>query len=250
MPGRTILLSPHLDDAAFCLGAALLDGRFGEVEVLNVFSVSDYAATPVAGNKSRVTALRRREDERFFARIPEVRLTFLDRLDAPLRLNIRWQSVCDARSLRGSESEIRSLVETVNARLPRSPVALVLAPLGLGGHIDHLVVRQAALRLLRSGAAVGFYEDLPYAGTIALPAIASAAANLARTARRKLVPHLLLARGRPAAKASALRVYRSQLGRSTLQRVVAHGSRINRRGFAERLWLSARAAALLSSVGR
>ena len=37
--------------------------------------------------------------------------------------------------------------------------ALVLAPLGVGGHVDHVLVRTAAER---SGAQVGYYSDFPY----------------------------------------------------------------------------------------
>jgi len=36
---------------------------------------------------------------------------------------------------------------------------LVLAPLGVGGHVDHVLVRTAAER---SGARVGYYSDFPY----------------------------------------------------------------------------------------
>lgn len=245
MSGRTVILSSHLDDAAFCLGAALLEGALGQVEVINSFTVSDYAATSAAGQTSRVTDIRRREDDRFFARIPNLRSTCLDRLDAPLRLGIPWQTVCDARSLRSSEEEIRILLAALETHLGAARDALVLAPLALGHHIDHRVVRQAALRHLHTGGAVGFYEDLPYAATIALPAIEAAAADLARRARRKLAPHLLFARGRPANKAAAIRIYRSQLSRSTVERVIGHGRRLDRRGFAERIWLCSRAAALL-----
>jgi len=46
-------------------------------------------------------------------------------------------------------------------------IGRLLAPAGLGGHLDHLVVRQQALALadcLGAGPThVGFYEDLPYA---------------------------------------------------------------------------------------
>lgn len=251
MPGRTVVLSPHLDDAAFCLGAALLDGALGEVEVVNVFTASDYAATSVAGNVPRVTRLRRNEDDRFFALIPGVRRTDLGQLDAPLRLGIPWQSVCDERSLRGNETVIAMLVAAIDKRVRgKARETLVLAPLALGHHIDHRVVRQAALRHLRAGGAVGFYEDLPYAAGLTLPAIETAVADLARSARKKLSAHLFFARSRSAKKARAIRIYRSQLNPSTVARVMSHGARIDPRGFAERIWLSAHASALFSASER
>lgn len=62
------------------------------------------------------------------------------------------------------------LVEEIFSRLqfslstePRG--ATIIAPLGLGGHVDHRIVTKAAGRLHKSGFRVLFYEDQPYAAT-------------------------------------------------------------------------------------
>ena len=44
-------------------------------------------------------------------------------------------------------------------RLAGSGPHLLLAPLGVGGHVDHVLVRSAAER---SGARVAYYSDFPY----------------------------------------------------------------------------------------
>ncbi len=50
-------------------------------------------------------------------------------------------------------------VSDVIQRLACPGPGLVLAPLGIGGHVDHVLVRTAAER---SGARVGYYSDFPY----------------------------------------------------------------------------------------
>ena len=57
----TIIISPHCDDAAFSLGGCLIGGLLGDVEVVNIFTVTDY--TKVGdGTVEAVTALRKHED--------------------------------------------------------------------------------------------------------------------------------------------------------------------------------------------
>jgi LmbE family N-acetylglucosaminyl deacetylase len=52
-----------------------------------------------------------------------------------------------------------TVTERIAAQVRAVGPDLVLAPLGIGGHIDHLVVSQAARQL---GSAVLYYEDVPY----------------------------------------------------------------------------------------
>ena len=62
--------------------------------------------------------------------------------------------------------------------------AVLLAPLGLEGHVDHLTVTAAALTDgLGEGVAVAFYEDRPYAGHLDPEGIAAQAARLGAGAR-------------------------------------------------------------------
>ena len=49
--------------------------------------------------------------------------------------------------------------ETIDALLPGADGGLVLAPLGVGGHADHVLVRTAAERC---GRPVVYYSDFPY----------------------------------------------------------------------------------------
>jgi hypothetical protein len=42
------------------------------------------------------------------------------------------------------------------------PNAIFYAPLRVGGHVDHLLMRKCAVKLHQQGAKVAFYEDFPY----------------------------------------------------------------------------------------
>lgn len=169
---KITVVSPHRDDAAFSLGLTIEAWmRAGHVvSVLNCFTQSEYApysdVSTVHGNDrvSFVSALRRREDIAW-NKLLGGRLKFvdLDLLDAPLRLACEVEEVLTVDIRAGDRALTR--VAGAIAKLARagSEVAFV-APLGVGGHIDHRVARQAALNTLREApVAMAFYEDLPYA---------------------------------------------------------------------------------------
>ena len=57
---------------------------------------------------------------------------------------------------------VATLVERLAALREHASDTVYYAPLGVGGHVDHRLVRDAALALARQGASVLFYEDFPY----------------------------------------------------------------------------------------
>ncbi len=171
---KIVVVSPHRDDAAFSLGLSI-DGWLGaghQVTVLNCFTQSDYApfsdvASVHANDRvSFVSAVRRREDAAWGKLVgPRLQFHDLDLLDAPLRLAIRVDEVQTA-SIRAGDRAV-SRVAGALAKLARGVgaggVGFAL-PLAVGSHIDHRVVRQAALETLAPMALpLAFYEDLPYA---------------------------------------------------------------------------------------
>ena len=164
---RIAVVSPHRDDAAFALALAV--GSWIEmghkVSVLNCFSRSEEApfsdAESVHANDrmSFVTALLGREDERWRRQYGSaLTLVDLNMKDAPLRLH------CSADEVYGltvnpndkALTKIQKAIERVN------PGAVVL-PLGLGGHIDHMTARQAAVGMAATTLPCAFYEDMPFA---------------------------------------------------------------------------------------
>lgn len=167
------ILSPHRDDAAFSCGLFMLGALRANCAVtfINVMTISDYAPflTEVPDQVALITATRRQEDEAFAERLAQLaesqaptgslRMESLDWPEAPLRLKIETERVLLSPL---SESELAGQAAELAAALDLSGYDAVFAPLGLGNHVDHDVVRQAALVAV-SPDRLALYEDLPYA---------------------------------------------------------------------------------------
>lgn len=185
-----VVVSPHRDDAAFSLGLSIGAWlRAGHaVVVLNCFVRSDYAPYSDVENVhandriSYVSAVRLREDQAWAKRYRAQRLQLrdLDLMDAPLRLACAVEEVLTAEIRPGDRAVER--VRGAIAKLLRRGDTALAAPLSAGGHIDHRVVREAAvLALAEVPAPACFYEDLPYAaagGALTAERVAELAAEL------------------------------------------------------------------------
>jgi LmbE family N-acetylglucosaminyl deacetylase len=171
-----IVLSPHLDDAALSLGGSI--ARFaaaGErILVVTVAAGSPSPDAPLSSfaaslheawgvGSADVVALRRREDEAAMA-ILGAEARRLDRLDAVYRLPQRYDAEAALLGEPALEDDLgRHLALDLAAILAASPRAVILAPLAVGGHVDHRVVHHVAFELGQRGREVCFYEDFPYA---------------------------------------------------------------------------------------
>jgi LmbE family N-acetylglucosaminyl deacetylase len=143
-----LIVSPHLDDAALSCWSVLArpGGPAGSVTVLDVC-----AGLPPAGvlgewdarggaTSSRARVEQRRAEEAAVLAGTGARIVLLDLLD--------WQY--------GPQGE-----DVAAALAPHlAGAGWVLAPAGIGGHRDHLRVREAVLALHPEAV---LYADLPYA---------------------------------------------------------------------------------------
>ncbi len=102
--------------------------------------------------------------------------------------------------------------KAAHGRAPGGATWTVYAPLALGNHVDHQLVRQA---VRRSGLSPVWYEDFPYVGS--MPALACGDLRpAARWVARRLGVRTdairpVLVPFNPAVRVRAMRVYRSQL---------------------------------------
>jgi LmbE family N-acetylglucosaminyl deacetylase len=164
-----VVLSPHLDDAVFSCGGILAAARAAgrRVEVVTVFArPPDPASVP-----ERLRAFARyderfAEDDRALALLG-ASATRLDFVERAFRSPPLAGPGAVFRSLpRGGPSglsNLPALTAAVRERLARRPEAVILAPLGVGRHVDHVEVFLAAVHAAiadRPGSRLWFYEDV------------------------------------------------------------------------------------------
>jgi len=168
-----VVLSPHLDDGILSCGGrmARLAEEGGSALLVTLFAGDDPVEPPgeLAAALRRVwnlpaggvVAARRAEDRAAAAALgataehwPFPEALYRTGADgAPLYPDL---AALYGEASAAEAGRIAELAARIGA-LP--PAALLLAPLGVGGHVDHRLVRAAAEA---SGRPVAFYEEFPY----------------------------------------------------------------------------------------
>lgn len=160
---RITAVSPHLDDAAFSVGATLaaLADAGHEVTVVTCFTRSVPEPTGFAlacqtdkglGPEIDYMALRRAEDEAAMAVLGATPL-HLDLPEAPHR------GYSSAPELFVGPHPADEVWRELAAVLRELPGDLWLGPQGIGGHVDHLQVLRSVVRLARPTL---WWRDSPY----------------------------------------------------------------------------------------
>lgn len=175
-PFDHIYLSPHLDDAVLSCGGRIWQQvqAGGRVLVVTVFAGPPAPGAPLSpfaqelharwGHPADAVARRQEEDRAALAPLgaQAVHWPYADCI---------YRQAPDGRFLYASEEalwgkiqpEEEGLVAELAARLealPLQPDGRIYAPLGVGHHVDHQIVHQAAAA---SGHVLTGYEDYPYA---------------------------------------------------------------------------------------
>lgn len=225
------ILSPHPDDAALSAFAYLRRGGFERVNVVNVFTRTAWWRLSAHPNVSDVTRIRE-EEERLVAKLTNVHLDMLGLPEAVLRGYPFREVFSEPVAARDTEVR-RQLAARVTQFASAHPDARWLLPLGVGNHVDHVIVRDESLSALRHANVdpqhVRFYEDLPYAADIeGVPDFTTVIAGHPL--------HVAETLDVGDEKLECLRVYWSQLTWSQIVKVGEYGVRIGRKGCAERVW--------------
>lgn len=219
-PSGGVVLSPHPDDAVLALGSAVAESAH---TVVDVFTVERWTHRPYYRQRPALTEALLLREEAVALRVLDARWVALGHVDAPQRRDGEDYLVPRERvdaALAEDDALIEHLVDEVAAHL--RPDGAVFAPLGAGGHIDHLVCNEVAVRLYERGALdtdrVSFYEDVP-------PSLFEGPHAAVDRVRRRLDIDLArdVVRSPPDAarrKAEALRVYRLQVPSGIVARVV------------------------------
>lgn len=215
---KALLLSPHLDDVAFSCGgvAATLAEAGWDVVVATIFTRSVHPAFGFALACQRdkhlpddvdYMAIRREEDREACRRLG-ARQALLDLPEAP---NRGYDSAAALFSPpRADDTIVPALAARITQMIAAEHPSLVLAPQGLGGHVDHVQLIAALLDACATpvvATPLGFYRDTPY---VIRDAAAGPDPRIDRVATHPVaIPLDATARAR---KQAAIACYRTQLG--------------------------------------
>jgi len=182
---HAVFLSPHHDDICFSLGALI--HRLQAGILLNVFSRSGHVArrdlalkelaapdmeafgqsppSEAGGAWVNWVTQWRKDEDHAFAQTCGLRRVQLDLPEAPLRAQDPFKGHSTAKDVRDVEM---ALMAALNDLAPKGNGTRpwLFCPAGIGGHVDHLLVRNAVLQKivdLRRLYRIAFYEDLHYA---------------------------------------------------------------------------------------
>ena len=181
---KILILSPHRNDAAFSLSLTIQSWLTAghTVTILNVFTRSLHAPYSDADfihendRLSYVSAMRLREDELFIRRVKEtlpkghknnLHMLDLNLKDAPIRLRIPLEALSET-PVNPADPSIEKIRKALTRHFEpapgQNPMQALVVPAGLGNHIDHLTVREAA-QPFTTQLPTAYYEDLPYLAT-------------------------------------------------------------------------------------
>jgi LmbE family N-acetylglucosaminyl deacetylase len=175
-----VFVSPHLDDVILsCGGAVAKAARTGSPRIVTVFAgspdveLSDFARFQHERwqlDDAEAVELRRKEDRSAAAAIgASVQVQWLDYLDAIYR--DPGYASDDAIFDLPLKCDL-TLAENIHEDLRQIRTTRYVVPMGVGNHVDHQIVREAGLMLLREGAEVWMYAEVPYALDDAMLALA------------------------------------------------------------------------------
>lgn len=216
LEGRVVVVSPHLDDAAISLGAAIACAarRGAQVEVLTVFAGDPDSDAPARGWDTRGGFGTEGEAAR--ARREEDRAAF-----ALLGASVTWLPFGDEQYDRhGGEDEVwRAVADAV------AEADSVLVPGFPLTHADHAWLSELLVRRGLPSGRMGVYVEQPYADRVrktqprptVSPVLSSDTISWSRLHARTVDRR---------AKRKALAAYRSQVGLLNLSPGV--GSRLDR----------------------
>ncbi|HEX8278806.1 MAG TPA: PIG-L family deacetylase [Segetibacter sp.] len=225
---KIFILSPHIDDAAF--GLTLTIEKFITnkipVTIINCFTVTRWTGIFVSRDIEVVSRLRKEEDAEYNKLFnSQINIINLDLLDAPLRNGYIFQNQPFQKNELELIEDVRKLLEQHISN------GILLCPLAIGNHIDHVICREAVVKLYRKFDVI-FFEDLPYAQRIGEEQIYRHIHNLEVQLDSELRSFTSRSDRSIINKDQAIRVYKSQLNDEICSEIVGHMNALG----GERLW--------------
>lgn len=163
---KVLMVSPHMDDIA--LSASGYMSRFcydKEFDLLVIFGRQDYTLYQKFVNGQKYLL----EEEKTFWRYMDIRKgDILHFQDAPLRECYDIKTAIGS-SLSASEIILKEknlyleIQQMIDLALGKEEYRMVILPMGIGNHVDHILVREAGINCcIKNKVDALFFQDFPY----------------------------------------------------------------------------------------
>ncbi|HXR84800.1 MAG TPA: PIG-L family deacetylase [Hanamia sp.] len=221
------ILSPHIDDAAYCLALTIsqcVNSRIS-VTIINCFTVTKWTIFYVPGDVNEITSLRKKEDAEFYKCYDTpIHIINLDLQDAPLRNGYIFQ-------FKPLEPDEWQVVNEIKNYLSKNLDGILFCPLAIGNHVDHAICREAVIQLYHQIPVI-FFEDLPYASRITESEVLAEIKSLEERLQVELINEIQSLRNCTINKEQNIRLYRTQITDEICSEIITHMKNLS----GERLW--------------
>ena len=162
-----VIISPHMDDAALSLGQHIIEWKRQNktVKVVTVFTKflgknlpeysREYINKSGFDNAMDFEKERVREDVKAMKKM-EVEYEHWGYVDAGFRGNYLTKEELLNGKIKNVDT---NLIDKISKKICEIKASEIYLPYGVGGHVDHLIVRRAGERIDKN---VSFYLEIPY----------------------------------------------------------------------------------------
>lgn len=165
---KIVILSPHADDAIFSLSGLMIKhlNNF-EFHIINILGHQDFTLYNDFADGKIESDFVHKEEKLAWLMLHIQNGVFLPFEDAAMRPCYSDRPIIDSgldsKSIIHFEKELfENICFQINALIKTIKPAHIFCPLGIGRHVDHIIVREAALANRDLYKTLCFYEESPY----------------------------------------------------------------------------------------
>jgi LmbE family N-acetylglucosaminyl deacetylase len=159
---KTLIISPHMDDAFLDLGGYILTKNRDEIiEIIDIFSLDPWTIGEFGSKAKRVNIRKNEESSNSYK--TNVKIHFWDYPAAwKERGYLCWSDKVD---LEKDSELILELKKRIENKILMGQFEKIFYPIGIGGHVDHQIIHEIGIQLSAEHDKIQsyYYEDLPYA---------------------------------------------------------------------------------------
>ena len=235
---NVLIVSPHPDDACFALGGSVMRYQSEDIYVWDLFTVQNFNILNEVSEKAQQRILSEENEflssvqaEGIIENFPEAELRGYNGLK-----NILFKNISKI-ILNAQNKEIYDRICVRTADLINSlKIEWIGIPLGCGGHVDHILARNAMLENLEicRDVKIFLYEDLPYSVNSRWVSKALKddifSGHILEEKRIDISEQI-------SKKIELMQIYKSQLDEASVMAIVNHAKGFEDGKVFERIWL-------------